>query len=452
MTPVPAVDSLHEVAVHGITSEGAGVGRMRDGRAVFVHRTAPGDRVRIRLSEVRKRWARARLVEVIEPSDSRRPPPCPHYERCGGCTLEHIEYDAQLEAKASWVTAALERIGKLSGLPQPEMHPSPSEFRYRNRVTFTLRRGEARSVVAGFHELENPAELVDLDGQCLLPEEPIAVAWDGLRASWGAGAARLPSGSELRLTLRSLSGGEVVLFVEGGHVDAEAADAQSLLADVPGLDAIWHRPHARGAAVLLAGTTELVERWHGEEFVVHPGVFLQANRRAAEHLHEMVLRAAGSPRGRKVIDAYAGIGSYGRRLARHGASVISIESNPVAAEIAEKHGTRDFRMILGRVEDRLPEALPSDLVILNPPRVGVREGVMELLGASRPERVLYVSCDPATLARDLRRLGDGYRITRLQVFDLFPQTAHIETLATLDAIPLGPGAPESGAPVLTARG
>jgi 23S rRNA (uracil1939-C5)-methyltransferase len=444
--------------VQSIASGGAGVAHLPDGRAVFVHRTAPGDRARIEVTAVKKRWARGRLLELLEPGPGRREPLCPHFERCGGCTLEHLRYEAQLEAKGQMVTDALVRIGGLESLPPPELHPAPREIRYRNRVSFTLRRLARDRVVAGFHELERPDRILDLDGRCLLPEEPVAEAWDALRGAWGSGADRLPPGAELRLTLRGTEDGSVILLVQGAEAPWDEDDARALLDAVPSLRAAWteegagragqesdgerdegHDGHPAGEPVLVAGDGEVEEHWYGERIPVRPGAFLQVNRAAASHLHDLVLREAGVPRGRTILDAYCGFGVYGRRLARHGGVAVGIESDPGAAAMARSRLQEGFTLIEGRVEDRLDEALPVDLAILNPPRAGVADGVMERLGdvgagqpGAPPTRIVYVSCDPATLARDVRRLGPGYGITRLQIVDLFPQTAHVETIVTLD--------------------
>ena len=421
-----------ELAVESIATGGAGVARLPDGRAVFVHRTAPGDRIRARLTTEKKRWARARLIQVLEPGPFRREAPCPHYERCGGCTLEHLEYHAQLQAKGRIVTDALTRIGGLQLLPDLELHPAPREFRYRNRVSFTLRRLGGERVVAGFHELDRPDRILDLDGRCLLPEEPVARAWDGLREAWGPGAKHLPGGRELRLTLRGTDQGEVILVVEGGEGDG---DPGALLDRVTELRAIWaDGPHGFR---LLAGSSEVEEIWYGEPVSVRPGAFLQVNRDAATHLHDLVLREVGVPRGRRIGDAYCGSGVYGRRLARHGGLAVGIEADPEAVEASRARPVEGFSLMEGLVENRLGEALPADLLILNPPRAGVAGEVMELLAGDEagPARIVYVSCDPATLARDIERLGRGYRATRLQVVDLFAQTAHVETVLTLDRVP-----------------
>lgn len=417
------------VEIDGIAAGGAGVGRLPSGRVVFVHRTAPGDRAQIELTSVRKRWARGRLLRLVEPGPERRDAPCPHYERCGGCTLEHLAYDAQLQAKVRLLTDALRRIGGRDRLPSIESHPSPREFRYRNRVSFTLVRRRTAEPLAGFHELERPGRIVDVDARCRLFRERLARVWSALREAWGPDASRLPPGPELRLTLREVEETGALLFVEGGTA---GGDPEALVSGVDGLLAVWHRPEGEERARHLAGNKELEIEWAGERYPARPGAFLQANPEAARRLHDMVLRELGPPRGRSVVDAYCGVGVYGRRMARHGARAVGIELDPEAVEMARSRPVEGFTVLEGAVEERLSGALPADLVVLNPPRSGVDEAVMETLARTQPHRIVYVSCDPATLARDLDRLGPGYRVARLQVFDLFPQTAHVEAVATLD--------------------
>jgi len=427
----PGQDQEVEVEIRGINSAGAGVGSLPDGRTVFVQRTAPGDRARVRLVEERSRWARARLAVVTTPGEGRREPPCPRYAECGGCTLQHLRYRAQLVEKARGIAAALRRIGGFVVDP-PEVVPSPLEFRYRNRVTFTLLRLPRGRVVAGFHALEEPGRIVEVGGECLLPEEPIAEAWIRLRDGWGPRARHLPGGDRLRLTLRSVEGG-VVLVIHGGDGIGEP---ERLVEVVPALVAVWHRPEG-GDPVLVAGRRDAAESWGGLRVPVGSSAFLQVNREAGRLLHDAVLREVGRPAGLSIVDAYCGAGVLGRRLARHGARVVGVELDPSAVEAARsgegvgEGGHGDFRLLHGRVEERLEECLPADLVILNPPRTGVDERIPRLLRGSPPARMVYVSCDPSTLARDLRRLGEAFRLERVQAFDLFPQTAHVETVVTL---------------------
>jgi 23S rRNA (uracil1939-C5)-methyltransferase len=413
--------------IEGIGAGGEGVGRLDDGRVVFVHRTAPGELVEAALVEQRKRWARGRLLRVLEASAHRREPPCPFAAECGGCALEHLEYDAQLRAKRQIVEDALRRLGGVE-LDVPDTVASPRETRYRNRVSFALRRLDAGRVVAGFHALGDPGRIVDVDGRCLLPEPAISAVWDRLRAGWGRDARLLPSGERLRLTLRGTADGEVALLVEGGFTTGRP---QELLDAVDGLAAVWHRPEG-GSTTLLAGTPTVRERWGGETFELGGAAFLQVNREAAALLDSAVHKAVGAADGRTVVDAYCGVGIHARRLARAGARVTGIELDADAVAAANRDAPDGARFVAGTVEGEIAGHLPADVVILNPPRGGVAEQVADALRESPPQRIVYVSCDPATLARDVRRLGPGFRVASAQPFDLFPQTAHVETVAVIE--------------------
>jgi 23S rRNA (uracil1939-C5)-methyltransferase len=416
----------YTIDISGIGAGGAGVGRLPDGRVTFVHRTAPGERVEVRVTDERRRWTRSELVRVVQTSSARRPAPCPHYQRCGGCTLEHLTYAAQLDAKRQIVVEALRRIGGVD-VEVPPVTPSPREFRYRNRVSFTLRRLGSR-VVAGFHELDRPDRIVDVSAACLLPEEPVAVVWGEIRRHWGANAERLPSGRQLRLTVRGTADGVTTLLVRGGR---GRGDPNGLLARVPALAGIWHRPRAGDRPTLLAGSAEIPERWQKEDITLSGTAFLQVNRGAAALLEDHVSGIAQTAGEGRLVDAYCGVGLHARRLARAGWRVAGIDTDPEAVAEARR-ALPAGRFLVGRVEEHLKETLPADLVILNPPRTGLDRAVPETLLAETPARLVYVSCDPATLARDLDRLSPGYRVVGLHCFDLFPQTSHVETVVELE--------------------
>jgi 23S rRNA (uracil1939-C5)-methyltransferase len=415
------------VRIESIAAGGAGVSHLPDGRAVFVQRSAPGDLAAIELIREKPRWAAARLVKLLEPGPSRRVAPCPHYARCGGCTLEHIEYSAQLAAKANIVQQAMRRIGAVAA-EVPGITPSPNEFRYRNRISFTLVRTPTGNVIAGFHEIDRPDHVVDISADCLLPEEPIALVWKQLRLNWGSSAALLPSGPELRLTLRANARGDVGLIIDGGY---SAGQPDRLRELVPELQSIWHRSRGAAQHVLLSGDDAFAEIWQEEDLSISGAMFLQVNRAVAEQLEQHVLARAQSYGSQRAVDAYCGLGLHARRLARLGCSVVGIELDAAAIAEAERNAPPGASFVRGRVEDVLADYLPVDLVIVNPPRAGLAEPVAAILHDAPPAHLIYVSCDPATLARDLARLAPVLQLEAVRCFDLFPQTTHVETVAEL---------------------
>jgi len=414
------------VQVTDLGAGGDGVGRLPDGRAVFVPRTAPGDQVRLSITQERERFVRAELVEVVREGPGRRTPPCPLYASCGGCALMHLDYDAQLSSKQQRVRAALTRIGGVSAEVEPIL-PSPQEFRYRNRLTYHLRRVGRGRVVAGFHQLDAPGRIVDVP-DCLLANPALQAAWTAVRAAWGAGAQHLPDGPALDLVLRSVDEGTVLTILGG----SDSGDASVLMDKVPGLRAVWWKRRSHGVR-LLAGDAHTSEVWNGEEVLVGPSGFLQANRQAADQLWDLLVRELGPIRGRRMLDAYCGAGIMGRLLARHGAEVVGIELDPDACRAARNAAPEGFTLQEGRVEALIQGLLPVDVALLNPPRQGLHSSVVDALVAQPPSRIVYVSCDPATLARDLGRMADVYEIVRLQALDFFPQTPHVEALVTLSA-------------------
>ena len=413
------------VKVRGIAAGGAGVADLPDGRVVFVPRTAPGDRARIYIRKSRPRWAEGSLLELLEPASERRAPLCALYDRCGGCQLQHLPYARQLAWKGQMVADALQRIGGLEGVHPPEVVGSPHETGYRSRVTFTLRRLEGGRVVAGFHALGRPAHVIDVVGECVLPHAGLVETWRALRRGWGEGAALLPSGARIRLTLRAEPDG-VALVVEGG---SRRWRGDALAAAVPELRAIWH------AAGEADGVPDLVS---GNALESDAPAFTQVNPEAATLLVGHVLECAtvaGPGADAHAVDAYCGDGAYALGLAARGWRVTGIELDPAACATAREHardtGLEGFDVLEGAVEARLEEALPADLLVVNPPRAGLDADVVRIISERRPPHVVYVSCDPATLARDLSGLRSAYDVASIRCFDLFPQTAHVETVVAL---------------------
>lgn len=413
--------------IDAIVAGGEGLARPPDAPVVFVPRTAPGDRVVVEIVEERRGWRRGRLTQVVESGPGRRSAPCPYYHSCGGCQLQHLEYAAQVDAKAAIIRESLRRLGDIE-IDPPQVVSSPRELGYRNRVSLTLRRLPDR-VVAGYHHHEDPDRIIDIE-HCPLAEERINAVWSMLRRAWGEGAARLPAGRELRLTLRVAESGQVGLVIAGGE---GRGDPDGLVEEIGALAAIWGLG-ADGDVAWNAGLPALDDRWGPYRLNVTGTAFLQVNRAMASGLEEYVRGCCGLVEGRRVIDAYCGFGMRALSLAGEGARVIGIDADPYAvgaASVAAEEAGLSARFVRGLVERVLSRELPADLVLLNPPRTGVEREVASALTRDPPARIVYVSCDPATLARDLKRLGGEFEIAACRGFDMFPQTAHVETVVTL---------------------
>ena len=403
--------TLERVEITGIAAGGDGVGRV-GGIVVFVPRTAPGDVALVTLARS-KRFARGRLESLEVPSPQRVTPPCDHYtrDRCGGCQLQHLAYDAQLTAKAGIIADSLRRIGKRdAGVVAVE--PSDAQWRYRRKLTLHVRRN-GPGWTAGLHPFDDPSAVFDLK-DCPITEERVLAAWSELRAAF----AYLPRERAFRVAVRLLPDGAAVI-VAGG---ARWATAETFFGAVPSMRELWWKPdHGR------------MRRIAAREGEAQSGAsFVQVNAAVADRLHAHVLERARAHAPARVVDAYAGTGVTAIPLASEGIAVIAIELDAEAVARFSEHLPASSRAITGRVEDHLAGALPADVVLLNPPRTGVDARVTSVLQdvASPPRAIIYTSCDPATLARDLARMP-RYRLTALRAFDMFPQTAHVETVCEL---------------------
>lgn len=403
--------TTRDVTIESIAAGGDGVARA-DGVVVFVPRSAPGDRVRIQL-DARKRFARGEIEAILVPSPARTDPLCYHYrvDRCGGCQLQHIGYESQLAAKQGIIRDTLGRIGKRA-VEVPPIVASPDEWRYRQKLTLTMRSDRRGDWVIGLHPYDDPVGVFQL-ADCPITDERVLRVWrEVIEAS-----QLFPRTDELRASVRLLEDGAAVVM-EGGN---DWPRRTEFFEAVPGATALWWRPLHRARTLVAqrgrpaAGAS-----------------FAQVNGRMGGTLHEFVLERARSYKPRRVVDAYAGAGATAIPLARDGMDVVAIEADHEAVAFCSSRLPEGSRAVAARVEDVLADALPADVVLLNPPRTGVHEQVSAVLEtASPPPRaVIYVSCDPATLARDLSRMP-SYRIAGLRAFDMFPQTAHVETVCEL---------------------
>lgn len=404
------------VAIESIAAGGDGVGRV-DGLVIFLPRTAPGDVVEA-VVRSRGRLGRGEVHALVERSPSRVAPHCPHYEGddCGGCQLQHLAYPAQLDQKRRIVADAFQRIARRD-VDVPPVVASPSPWEYRSRLTLALQRRAGRWVL-GLHSRRSPGVIFNL-AQCPITDPRVVGAWREV-----AGAApHLPDAPALRGTVRLLGAG-LGLVLEGG--DAWPG-ARAFAARCPSLSVIrWIRSTGEARVVL--------DRRPGGEAAPEIS-FDQVNHEVASLARADLVERAMAREPATVVDAYAGLGATAGLLAARGAVVTAIEADAEAAA----HCARRFpgvRVLGGTVENLLERSLPADVVILNPPRAGVDRRVTAILEAAtpRPRALLYMSCDPATLARDVAALP-SWRVAAVRVWDMFPQTAHVEV--TCELIPEG---------------
>jgi len=418
------------VTIESLASGGAGVTHLADGMIAFVPRTAPGDRVRLRDVKRRRRHAEAQIAEIIEAGPGRTEPSCEHFtsDRCGGCQWQHLAPEVQAAAKAHIVGDALRRIGKLD-LPDPALVPSPRAWGYRTTITLTARRRGAHAVV-GFHDAADADRIFMLD-RCVIARPELNELWHALRPA----ASRLPPGDDVRLKLRVAPDGSRHVIVAGGDGAWTGGERFGKAIEDAGLSAtVWWHPE--GGAV---------RRMAGAEADPAAAGFEQVNAEVAELLREAVVEEAARRQDGKtarVLDLYAGAGETALPLAQRGFDVAMVEVDERAVRRAEARAVEagvTVRCIAGQVEDHLATLLPADVVIVNPPRTGLSEEVTGRLAVLRSCRLIYISCDPATLARDLLRLGIGAaEITTLRAYDMFPQTSHVETLVVADRLSVRP--------------
>ena len=413
---------------------GSALGRA-GGKTIFVPYTVPGETVEMRLVEDRGRWATAELVRVVKPSPDRVTPPCPHFgppddggrrtegeagearefaRGCGGCQWQHIAYPAQLRLKQAVVRDQFARIGKL---PDVDVRPTigmDEPWYYRNHVQFHVTE-DGR---LGFRALRE---------HTVIPIQVCYIMQPGVEALWQSLDLEFP---ELR---------QVVLRGDMG-TDDRLALLRSDFDELPELEVDFpvsiNLELSDGQVVNLIGAPWLMAHVAGRDFRVSADAFFQVNTRMAEVLVRQVREGLRPRGGQTLLDLYAGVGLFGLALAGEMGQVVAIEEHPGAVRDWEVNaqGLDNVRVLPGQVETVLPTLQERvDLVVLDPPRAGVELPALDALAALRPPRIVYVSCDPATLARDAARLvQQGYRVRYVQPVDMFPQTWHIECVALLE--------------------
>ncbi|HEY0351416.1 MAG TPA: hypothetical protein VGC48_04795, partial [Gemmatimonadales bacterium] len=384
---------MSAVRILRIAAGGDGVGKLPDGRTVFVPRTAPGDLAELSHLREHKRFARARLARLVEAAPERVEPRCPHYvqDECGGCQLQHLNDDAQRVIRQALVGDALRRLAR-QDVVDPPIVGAVKTYDYRTKLTLHV-SDDGRRI--GLHPYRRPDDVFDLKW-CHITVPELMTLWQTVRRLRSLLPPRI---SQIVLRLDRSGGRHLVLKVGEGEVWSGFERLRQEIARLGTPATIWWQPEG-GAARAVAGG--------GEAFPAT--VFEQVHPEMGDRVRNFAVDQLGNVSGRRVWDLYAGIGETTALLAARGGTVESVESDRRAVAQAESNGPAARRHV-GRVEHVLPELAPPDLVIANPPRTGMDERVSAELNRLAPARLVYISCDPATLARDIQRL-ERFRLTQ----------------------------------------
>ena len=401
-----------EIELGGASFGGDSVGKLPDGKTIFVPFGITGERVEVEVIEDKRNFARGRITRVLEASPKRITPRCPHFMECGGCHYQHLAYADQLELKKEIVTGQLKRIGKIDEPRVEKIVPSPAQWNYRNTVQFHLspngKPGFQRAGARGVVEIR----------ECHLPLPPINDLWPKLELDPRTGIERF--------SIRCGSDDETLLGLESSQPTPPEFEV-----DFP-LSVVYLSPEQ---AFLLSGEDYSLMQVRERTFKVSAGSFFQVNLPQAAAMVEHVLAGLKPGKNDLLVDAYCGAGLFSAFIAPSLKKVIGIElsessCNDYAVNLDE---FENVELYIGAVEQVLPELkIKPAAVILDPPRAGLDPAALEGLIQSAPRRIAYVSCDPATLARDIQKLvASGYRLESVTPFDLFPQTYHVESVAFL---------------------
>jgi 23S rRNA (uracil1939-C5)-methyltransferase len=448
----PRRGDVLSLGIDDLAFGGEGVGRA-NGYVVFVRGALPGDRVRVRLSEARARYGRGLIESVEQPSPDRIDAPCPYFGRCGGCRLQHLAYPAQLAFKTKQVRDCLERLGGLGDFELRPILPAPDPYGYRNKMEFTV-SGTPGAPVIGLHAADRYDVVLDIE-RCLLQSDTMNALLGAMRSEARERALGVwdPAAEEglLRfVTLREgRRTGEAMVNIVGSAPDVAALTpvAEALRAAVPATTSVVLNVNAKKAAVAvgteehpLAGRDHIRESLGGLTFSVSASSFFQTNTVQAERLFGIVEAGCELTGAETVVDLYAGTGAISLLLARRARWVYGVEVLPAAVadavDNARENGIENATFLTGEVRHVLPDLLGrgvrAEVAVADPPRAGFHPKALEALCQLGPARIVYVSCNPATLGRDLGDLvRGGYRLDWVQPVDMFPQTPHIEAVARL---------------------
>lgn len=447
----PRRDDVLELEVHDLAFGGAGVAR-HDGYVVFCRDTAPGDLVRARVVKARRRFAEADLVEVLRPGPARIVPPCPYVPRCGGCRLQHVEYDLALAAKRDQVAEHLARIGHLEGVDVREPDAAIERFGYRNKMEYSAAPGPDGTLALGFHVRGRWDEIVDVEA-CLLASALGNAVRETVRR-WAVAEGLAPYDQRAHtgmlrhvLVREGVATGQVLVSVVTGSGAEEAVDRLTapLTRAHPEVVGLVHSVNDGVAEVTSGLPTRLVhgrdwieERVAGVTLRLSAAAFFQTNTRMTERLYQRVAEAAGLDGGQVLYDLFAGVGSIGIALASGAREVVAIEIVEEAVADAERNaranGVVNHTALCGDVgvvlRERAGELPRPDVAVVDPPRGGLAGRAIRRILELAPPTLVYVSCQPATFADNAAKFVEGgYRLEWVRPVDMFPQTPHIEAVA-----------------------
>ena len=403
------LDLQLEIMAYG----GDAMGRLPDGRAVFVPFGMAGERVRVRLTEEKKNFARGILVDILEPSKDRIHARCKHFGECGGCHYQHLPYEKQLEIKTEILIDQLRRIGKIENPPVLPMVGCPDPWNYRNHVQFSLEETGKLGFLA-----PNSNEVIPIT-ECHLPEPSVNGFW---------GQLEFEPGTDIeRVSLRAGRDEDLMLLLESDSPEPPELEIEAGIS-------VAHL--YEGNAVVIAGNDHIMIRVLERDFKVSAASFFQVNTVMAGKMVEYLITQLPGTRSSTLLDLYCGVGLFSAFFAPKCKSVIGVEVSASACEDFEANLDEfdNVELYEGTVEEVIAhlEARP-DVVIVDPPRAGLDKWVVDGLVRLNPKHIAYVSCDPSTLARDAARLiHGGYILKQVAPFDLFPQTYHIESISLFE--------------------
>ena len=424
----PDIGDLHEIQLTDLTYSASAVGRINE-IVTFVHRGGPGETAQVEITEVKKRHLHAQINEIISPSPDRCPPPCPYFDAgCGGCQWQHINVDAQLDAKARVLVEALNRIGGLSSLPDITRHPAPQPLGYRNHIRLAVTAVRPQ-VEFGF-KLDGSHDVLPIDRcEIALPtiNRVLPQVADLIKSR------RCFRVNELALRTSATTGEVMLILIFPKRYKPRLKFSEKDLEDYPAIHSIYIQSGERGDPVQIAGKRTLSETADGLSFEIGPETFFQNNLAGLEQLVGIVRQHVQADPPTVAIDAHCGVGAFTLPVAQTAKAAFGVDLQAEAVALATSNARANSIMNANFRVGHLGKlgSVKADLVLLDPPRGGCWSEDLEALERITPKHILYISCNPTTLARDLSKLSASYEVASLDLVDLFPMTYHFETVVGL---------------------